>query len=91
MAATSHQAGSAVLNRASAMKMELLAQIEQLGAALPPNSLDELFDKLGGPDKVAEITGRKGRVVQDENGHVNIKLEQIKIAFLMGYLFIVRI
>ena len=91
MAATSHQAGSAVLKRASAMKMELLAQIEQLGAALPPNSLDELFDKLGGPDKVAEITGRKGRVVQDENGHVNIKLEQIKISFLMGYLFIVRI
>ena len=89
MAATSHQAGSAVLKRASAMKMELLAQIEQLGAALPPNSLDELFDKLGGPDKVAEITGRKGRVVQDENCHVNIKLKQIKIFFLMWYLFIV--
>lgn len=62
------------LDMASSIKDRLLAQIELLGANLPPNTLDQLIDELGGPENVAEMTGRKGRVVQNDNGQVNIAL-----------------
>nr|CAH0110931.1 unnamed protein product [Daphnia galeata] len=58
------------LDMASSIKERLLAQIEQLGSSLPPNTLDQLIDELGGPENVAEMTGRKGRVVQNDNGQV---------------------
>ncbi|KAJ0498287.1 putative protein strawberry notch, P-loop containing nucleoside triphosphate hydrolase [Helianthus annuus] len=35
---------------------------------LPNNPLDELIDQLGGPDNVAEITGRRGMLVRASNG-----------------------
>jgi hypothetical protein len=56
-----------------AIKKRLLEEIEKLAAVLPHNTLDRLIDELGGPDNVAEMTGRKGRVVQSDNGQVKKK------------------
>lgn len=57
-------------DRACEMKEMLLRKIEELGNKLPPNTLDQLIDELGGPENVAEMTGRKGRVVQNEDGSI---------------------
>lgn len=37
------------------IKTELLAAVERLGKILPPNTLDQLIDELGGPQNVAEV------------------------------------
>lgn len=37
------------------MKHGLLNKISILGKELPLNTLDELIDKFGGPDKVSEV------------------------------------
>lgn len=58
------------IERACVMKDDLLVKIEKLGDRLPPNTLDQLIDELGGPENVAEMTGRKGRVVQNDNGTI---------------------
>ena len=58
------------VDKACEMKRVLLERIEKLGAILPANTLDQLIDDLGGPENVAEMTGRKGRVVSDTNGEV---------------------
>lgn len=58
------------IERACEMKDELLIKIERLGDRLPPNTLDQLIDELGGPENVAEMTGRKGRVVQTDRGNI---------------------
>uniref|UniRef100_A0A4W5R0Y1 Protein strawberry notch homolog 2 n=1 Tax=Hucho hucho TaxID=62062 RepID=A0A4W5R0Y1_9TELE len=56
--------------RIEEMKQGLLNKIADLGKELPLNTLDELIDKLGGPEKVSEMTGRKGRVVRRPDGSV---------------------
>lgn len=45
------------VERAQIMKRELLDQLEKLSEHLPPNTLDELIDELGGPENVAEVSG----------------------------------
>lgn len=76
------------LDMASSIKDRLLAQIEQLGANLPPNTLDQLIDELGGPENVAEMTGRKGRVVQNDNGQVTEEVENKPFFFIYNILFV---
>lgn len=41
--------------RIEEMKQILLNKIAELGKQLPLNTLDELIDKFGGPDKVSEV------------------------------------
>lgn len=44
------------------MRKELLDRIQCI--PLPPNPLDDLIDRLGGIDRVSEMTGRPGRIVR---------------------------
>ncbi|KAF6201808.1 hypothetical protein GE061_004203 [Apolygus lucorum] len=52
--------------RALAIKQKLLKKIEKMSNEFPPNVLDELIDELGGPENVAEMTGRRSRIVQND-------------------------
>uniref|UniRef100_A0A8C6T8H4 Protein strawberry notch homolog 2 n=1 Tax=Neogobius melanostomus TaxID=47308 RepID=A0A8C6T8H4_9GOBI len=70
---TSCQTGNtrlSIKSRIEEMKQSLLTKIAELGKELPLNTLDELIDKFGGPEKVSEMTGRKGRVVRRADGTV---------------------
>ncbi|XP_032322031.1 protein strawberry notch homolog 2 isoform X2 [Camelus ferus] len=62
--------GPGILERVERLKQDLLAKVRALGRELPVNTLDELIDQLGGPERVAEMTGRKGRVVSRPDGTV---------------------
>lgn len=60
-----------VVKTSMEMRDQLLKEIEKLGPRLPRNMLDDLIHKLGGAQKVAEMTGRKGRVVKNGAGIVD--------------------
>lgn len=45
---------------------ELLQQAKDL--VLPKNPLDDLIERLGGPDNVAEMTGRQKRMEKQPRG-----------------------
>lgn len=47
--------GPGVLERVERLKQDLLAKVRALGRELPVNTLDELIDRLGGPERVAEV------------------------------------
>ncbi|KAJ7949025.1 protein strawberry notch-like [Quillaja saponaria] len=47
-------------------KTKILEIIRSLD--LPNNPLDDIIDQLGGPDKVAEMTGRRGMLVRASSG-----------------------
>ncbi|GAV64893.1 PHD domain-containing protein/Helicase_C_4 domain-containing protein/AAA_34 domain-containing protein [Cephalotus follicularis] len=47
-------------------KSKILEIIRSLN--LPNNPLDDIIDQLGGPDKVAEMTGRRGMLVRSSSG-----------------------
>lgn len=68
--------GNPVLNKqAVRMRDDLLAKINDI--SIPEGPLDMLINHFG-EDNVAEITGRKSRVVEkaDENGNIKKQLEQ---------------
>ena len=74
-------------------KKALLKEIREL--RLPPNPLDDLIDQLGGPGKVAEMTGRASRWVKtkkngteswkmakrvkDDRGELTVNVEERKM------------
>ncbi len=69
------------VDRACQMKEDILRRIEHLGSELPPNTLDQLIDELGGPENVSEMTGRKGRVVQDQSGDVRYESRSEQVTY----------
>eukprot|EP00667_Euglena_gracilis_P001088 EG_transcript_1088 len=58
----------AVMN-CRAKRVELIERTVKLG--LPPTALDDLIDQLSGPDAVAEMTGRKSRLLRSGVGFVH--------------------
>ncbi|KAK1397102.1 hypothetical protein POM88_006965 [Heracleum sosnowskyi] len=53
-------------NKATESKSQIFDVIHNLG--LPYSPLDDIIDQLGGPDKVAEITGRRRKLFKESSG-----------------------
>ena len=61
-------------------KGEYIGKVDKIGSKLPANTLDQLIDELGGPECVSEMTGRKGRVVQDDKSG-EVRYESRSVGF----------
>jgi hypothetical protein len=57
-----------IYNLALKERKQLLKEIDDLN--LPGNPLDMLIDEFGGYKKVAEMTGRRGRFIRNDNGEL---------------------
>lgn len=63
------------------MKNELLDMFNEVGEKLLLNILDYLIDELGGTESVVEMTGRKGRVVNIDEGIIYEFRSEIDVFF----------
>lgn len=55
------------------LKDGINTKIYDIEPMMPKNPLDVLIDELGGPDKVAEMTGRQHRYVRSRTGKLEVK------------------
>jgi hypothetical protein len=55
----------------TAVKRRLLQKARSF--KLPDNPLDQIIDELGGPEKVAEMTGRSRRIVRGTGGELELE------------------
>ena len=49
--------------RGRLMRQELMDTLDELASELPPNTLDELIDDLGGPENVAEVNYKSPKLI----------------------------
>ena len=63
------------------LKRQLLSKLRKL--VLPDNPLDAIIHRLGGPEKVAEMTGRKGRLVRDAVGETVYRKRSVSLGVAM--------
>jgi hypothetical protein len=68
---------------------QLIAQLDR-DLKMPANPLDILINSLGGPKKVAELTGRKERYDEDSGkfvprGDPNVKRDEINLSEMRGF------
>lgn len=54
---------------------------------LPPNPLDQLTDLMGGEEKVAEMTGRKGMLKREANGTVSYQRRCAEVGHYLCMLY----